>query len=87
MTEQLKTALTILRRRQLEERIGLKKSSIHSRLDPNSKYFDPDFPKPIKLSSGSKSGAVGWKDFEVTAWISSRPEASRGIAVTGGQSK
>jgi len=75
MAEQVKAALKILRKRQLEERIGLKKSSIHSRLDPTSKYFDPAFPKPVKLSSGCKSGAIGWKSNEVDAWIESRVNA------------
>ena len=79
MAEENKAAMMILRKPQLEERIGLKKSSIHSRLDPKSKYFDPDFPKPIKLSSGCRNGAVGWKSSEIDAWIASR------VTATGGQ--
>lgn len=75
MATQFYTALTILRRRQLEERIGLKRSTIYSRLDCNSKYFDPSFPKPIKL--GRIGTSVGWLEQEVDEYIQSRITASR----------
>ena len=75
MAEQFHTALTILRRRQLEERIGLKRSTIYSRLDSKSKYFDPSFPKPIHL--GKIGTSVGWLAQEVDEYIQSRITASR----------
>lgn len=75
MAEQFHTALTILRRRQLEERIGLKRSTIYSKLDCNSKYFDPSFPKPIHL--GKIGTSVGWVEQEVDEYIQSRITASR----------
>ena len=75
MAEQFHTALTILRRRQLEERIGLKRSTIYSKLDCNSKYFDPTFPKPIQL--GKIGTSVGWIEQEVDEYIQSRIIASR----------
>lgn len=84
MTEQIKSALTILRRRQLEARSGYKRSSVYARLDPLSKYFDPTFPKPIKLGGGS---AVGWVEQEVDQYIQSRITASRIGHQVGGLTK
>ena len=36
--------------------------------DPRSPYYDPDFPKPIRLGKR----AVGWRESEVIAWLESR---------------
>jgi prophage regulatory protein len=73
---QIKPALTILRRKQVEARTGLSRSSIYDRLRQNPKRpgdYDPTFPKPISI--GAK--AVGWIEAEVEAWIESRIKKSR----------
>lgn len=59
--------LVILRRRQLEQRIQLSRSTIYDKLDPNSPRHDPTFPKPIKL--GTASSAIGFIESEVNAWL------------------
>lgn len=59
--------LVILRRRQLEERIQLSRSTIYDKLDTNSPRHDPTFPKPIKLGPGSS--AIGFIESEVNAWL------------------
>ncbi|MDF1482213.1 helix-turn-helix transcriptional regulator [Extensimonas sp. H3M7-6] len=77
MAEKSRTALTILRRKQVEARTGLSRSTIYSRLKPNPKRpgdFDPTFPKPVPL--GAKS--VGWVESEIEAWLSAQVERSRG---------
>lgn len=77
MAEKSRTALTILRRGQVEARTGLSRSTIYSRLKPNPKRpgdFDPTFPKPVQL--GAKS--VGWVESEIEAWLSAQVERSRG---------
>jgi prophage regulatory protein len=77
MAEKSRTALTILRRKQVEARTGLSRSTIYSRLKPNPKRpgdYDPTFPKPVEL--GAKS--VGWVESEVEAWLSAQVERSRG---------
>lgn len=77
MSEKSRTALTILRRKQVEARTGLSRSTIYSRLKPNPKRpgdYDPTFPKPVEL--GAKS--VGWVESEVEAWLSAQVERSRG---------
>lgn len=68
--------LKLLRRTQVEEITGLKKSSIYNRLNPDSKHYDPNFPRPISLSSFEK-GSVAWIASEVIAWIEHRIEMSR----------
>jgi prophage regulatory protein len=76
MAAQLQTALTILRRKQVEARTGLSRSSIYARLRHNPKRpgdYDPTFPKPVSV--GAK--AVGWIESEVEAWIAAQIQKSR----------
>lgn len=58
----------ILRRRQLEARLGVGRSTLYDWLKA-----DPTFPKPIKL--GKK--AVGWLEHEIEAWVNQRMAARR----------
>jgi len=47
MATQLKTALTIIRRKQVEARTGLSRSTIHAKMRRNPKRpadYDPTFP-------------------------------------------
>jgi prophage regulatory protein len=69
----------ILRRPQVKERIGLSDTTIYEKINPNSKQYDPTFPKPIKLGDG-KNPPVGWIESEIERWIASRVDATRGSA-------
>lgn len=74
---QEKAELRILRRKQVEARIGLSRSTIYSKLTHNPKRpgdYDPTFPKPVTLGGGK---AIGWVEGEVNAWIVSQVEKSR----------
>lgn len=76
MAAQNQSALTIIRRKQVEARTGLSRSSIYARLRPNPKRpgdYDPTFPKPISV--GAK--AVGWIEAEIDAWLTAQVEKSR----------
>jgi len=76
MAAQIQAALTILRRKQVEARTGLSRSSIYARLRQNPKRpgdYDPSFPKPISV--GAK--AVGWIEAEIDAWLTAQVEKSR----------
>lgn len=73
MAAQIQTALSILRRKQLESRIGLSRSAIYDKINPKSPRYDATFPKPISLGTE----AVGWIESEVSAWIESRISVSR----------
>jgi prophage regulatory protein len=67
MAEQLKAALTILRRKQVEAKTGLSRSSIYDAVKAGT------FPAPVNLGAR----AVGWIAGEVDNWIAQRIEQSR----------
>lgn len=76
MAAQTAKTLTIIRRKQLEARTGLSRSSIYAKMRLNPKRpgdFDPTFPTPVSV--GAK--AVGWVESEVDAWLAARIAASR----------
>lgn len=69
MAEQVQAALTILRRRQVEARVGLRRSSIYQAI------ADKKFPAPVRLL-GARS--VGWYAHEIETWLAERPVARGG---------
>lgn len=76
MAAHTQTAPTILRRKQVEARTGLSRSSIYARLRHNPKRpgdYDPTFPKPVAI--GAK--AVGWIEHELDAWLAAQIKQSR----------
>lgn len=62
MAEQIKTALTILRRCQVEAATGLSRSTIYARCRALT------FPSPIKLGAGR---SVGWRAGDIEAFLAS----------------
>lgn len=68
MTEQRNNRVMILRRRQVEQRTGLSRSTIYLRVAQGN------FPKAV--SFGAR--AVGWLESEIEEWLNSRVEQSRG---------
>ena len=74
--QQLQTALRLLRRKQVEQAIGLSRSTIYARLDKNSPHYDPRFPRPISLGSMS----VAWVEAEVQEYIAHSIADSRKTA-------
>lgn len=56
--------LSILRRKQVERRTGLSRSTIYLRIQKG------DFPKPINLGDR----AVGWLENEIEEWLAARLE-------------
>jgi len=76
MVAQNKSPLIILRRKQVEARTGLSRSTIYARLRQNPRRpndYDPAFPKPIPL--GKK--AVGWVESEIEAYLTAQVEKGR----------
>ena len=61
---------TVLRRRAVERRIGLKRSALYKAIAEGS------FPRPVKLGRR----AVGWLESEVSEWLRARIAESRGVA-------
>lgn len=76
MTDAHKSGYTIERRRDLESRLRLSRSTIYDKINPKSPRYDATFPKPIRLGGG----AVGWLTHEIDAWLARQIEASRGAA-------
>ena len=68
MAEQVPTAPTILRRKQVEARVGLRRSTIYARVAQGS------FPAPVSLGAR----AVGWLAHEIDEWLRQRVAESRG---------
>ena len=56
---------TIMRRKDVEKRIGLACSTIYSLM------ADGKFPRPVKVGRR----AVGWKEQDIIDWLDSRKEA------------
>ena len=77
MTDSLRSAFRILRRRDLEARLRLSRTTIYDRINPHSPRYDETFPKPIRLGGGA---AVGWLAHEVDAWVQAQIDASRKTA-------
>lgn len=82
MAQQLKDAnerVTILRRKQVEARTGLSRSTIYGKIRKNDKRpteFDPAFPQPVKIGLRS----VGWVESEIEAWLDAQIKRTRGVA-------
>ena len=68
MAEKIREALKILRRKQLEARLGLSRSTIYSKVAAG------ELPPPIQLGSGR---AVGWIEGEIDQWLAAQVERSR----------
>lgn len=70
MTAQLQNALSILRRKQVQARTGLSRSTLYQFVS------DGTFPKPVKLGAR----AVGWVESEISDWLTQQIEQSRKAA-------
>jgi prophage regulatory protein len=78
MAQQTERAPTnIIRRKKLEVRVGLSRSTIYAKLNPeHPETYDPTFPKPVSIGAR----AVGWIEREVDDWLAARIAASRKAA-------
>lgn len=77
MDKQNPPSLVILRRKKVEEKMGLSRSTIYARMNPKSGCYDPSFPKPIVLGNSMDKSAVGWIEAELDAWLVTQIEKSR----------
>ena len=60
--------LRILRMTELTAILGISRSSIYEKLNPKSRYYDAEFPRPVRLGAAS----VGWRSTAIDEWIASR---------------
>lgn len=68
MAAQVRNAVVILRRRRVEERTGLSRSTIYEKIKAGT------FPAQITLG-GLRS--VGWIESEIDGWLATQVDASR----------
>ncbi|WP_248768059.1 AlpA family phage regulatory protein [Pseudomonas sp. MWU12-2345] len=68
MTTATDSSLKILRLSQVQDRIGLSRSTIYDRINPKSRRFDSTFPRPVKLGAS----AIGWFESGITEWLEQR---------------
>ncbi len=71
MSTHIRSETTMLRLRDLEVRLGLKRSTIYDRLNPKSPAYDASFPKRVQMGARS----VAWVEEEVEQWIRSKIKA------------
>lgn len=60
--------MRVLRLRQVQERIGLSRSTIYDRMNVDSPRYDSTFPRPMKIGFS----AVGWLEESINDWIRSK---------------
>lgn len=70
MSDQYQQGLSILRRKQVEARTGLARSTIYHQIKAGT------FPRPIPLGPR----AVGWLESDVSNWIAERVQIPRDSA-------
>lgn len=70
MAQQNREPVVILRRKQVEARTGLSRSTIYAYMAAGM------FPKPVKIGSR----AVGWVESEISQFLNAQVEQSRRIA-------
>lgn len=59
-------ARQLLRIQEVRECTGIRsRSGIYQRLNPKSKYYDPEFPRPFRIGKN----AIAWNAAEIEAWI------------------
>lgn len=52
---------------KLRPTVGVSKSRGYAMCNPKSKYYDPTWPRPIRLGNGVRS--TGWLADELRAWL------------------
>ena len=72
MTDAVQPQLSILRRKQVQARTGLSRSTIYLYMKAKQ------FPKPVAVGPR----AVGWIEAEVIEWIAHRLKATRSPTIS-----
>ena len=54
--------------KQVVKLIGVCRSTIYEMMDENSPYYDPTFPKKVKITQNR----IGWSAWEINQWIEAK---------------
>ena len=63
---EIKKPITLLRKKKLLAKIPVSNALLYSWMDKLGDYFDPNFPKPIRLGNGR---SVFWVEDEIDLWL------------------
>lgn len=63
MTESNQTRL--IRAKELAARLSVSTATVWNMANPKSRHYNPDFPKPIKVSAN----VTGWIESEISGYI------------------
>ncbi len=66
----------IIRPAQIKQVVGIGRTLAYEKANPKSPYYDPTWPRPVKLSAR----AVGWKLAELQAWLDAQERAGKAAA-------
>ena len=50
---------------------GVGRSTVYEMMDENSPYYDPTFPKKVKITQNR----IGWSAWEINQWIETKLES------------
>ena len=70
MTEQLQAALRLISLSEAAKRLNRGVSTLYLYLDPDSRYYKPDLPRPVRQGS-----SVGFLEHEIDEYILTLMEA------------
>jgi prophage regulatory protein len=73
MSSRPSSGFHILRRREVQERLGIARSTLYAYGDRRSPQFKPDFPQPIRLGS-----VTGFVEHEIDEYVLSLMQAREG---------
>lgn len=59
----------LIKIKEVQRQTSLGRSSIYNKISEGSKYYDSEFPKPVKVGQGR---AIAFVQSEVTEWINSK---------------
>ncbi len=58
----------IIKIKDVIEFTSISRAKIYEMINEESKYYDPTFPRPIRLSESR----IGWSAWEVNQWIEAK---------------
>ena len=61
----------LVRRDEVERGTGISRTTIYNMMNPESDYYDPTFPLPLRIGARS----VAWRADELESWMKNLPRA------------
>lgn len=73
MQNQINKQKRLIRLPAVQDRTGLRRSTVYDRMNPHSPRYDEGFPRQIKIGLS----AVAWLEEEIDSWVQRQVELSR----------